>query len=415
MEEPLKIGAFRGGLLVGLLLAAGASPAGCADAGVVVPSRVRASVVSYAPRANEPRIGTTVALSEVNNIAFATGRVGYALGGPQGSEFPLKTTDGGRRWFIDGPALFLPVADGASAVSDLAVRSASEAYAYGGSGGGSSIVVTTDAGKRWWRAYLGQAVVAAAQRGSDIWALAAGPQSPPSAVNAVAVMWLYDSTNGGRSWTYRSTLPALRGWEADLARPSANVGFALVKGFGTEQAADAGIVETTDGGATWIRRSDPCERNCGPHSFGFTQRLQAASPTSLWLFCGAKPSAGTQAELVWRSSNSGRTWKLVSASTPGGHVRSGDISAVGELPETGTTGDLSAPSRSAAWLIMPGSDVLWKTTDGGRVWTAVTPARIDQQIPGEFSLAQRSVFVRMAYALWRRTSGVWKHVAGSAI
>ncbi len=179
MEEPLKIGAIRGGLLVGLLLAAGASPAGCADAGVVVPSTVRASVVSYAPRTNEPRIGTTVALSEVNNIEFATGRVGYALGGPQGSEFPLKTSDGGRTWLIDGPALFLPVADGASAVSDLAVRSACEAYAYGGSGGGSSIVVTTDAGKRWWRAYLGQALVAAAQRGSDIWALAAGPLACP--------------------------------------------------------------------------------------------------------------------------------------------------------------------------------------------------------------------------------------------
>ena len=88
-------------------------------------------------------------------------------------------------------------------------------------------------------------------------------------------MWLYDSTNGGRSWTYRSTLPALRGWEADLVRPSANVGFALVKGFGTERAADAGIAETTDGGATWSSRSDPCERNRAARSFGFTQRLQA--------------------------------------------------------------------------------------------------------------------------------------------
>ncbi len=127
-------------------------------------------------------------------------------------------------------------------------------------------------------------------------------------------MWLYDSTNGGRSWTYRSTLPALRGWEADLVRPSATVPFALVKGFGTERAADAGIAETTDGGATWSSRSDPCERNRAARSFGFTQRLQAASPTVLWLFCGAHPSAGTQAELVWRSVNSGQTWKLVAGS-----------------------------------------------------------------------------------------------------
>ena len=226
-------------------------------------------------------------------------------------------------------------------------------------------------------------------------------------------MWLYNSTTGGRSWTYRSTLPDLRGWEADLARPSANVGFALVKGFGTERAADAGIVETTDGGATWSRRSDPCERNRGPRSFGFTQRLQAVSQTSLWLFCGAHPSAGTQAKVVWRSANAGQTWTLVASSAPGEHVRSGDISAVGELPETGTTGDLAASTRSAAWLILLGSGVLWTTTDGGRAWTAATPAKIDEQIPGEFSLAQRSIFVRTAYALWRHTSRGWKLVAGS--
>ncbi len=408
-----KLGRVRGGLLAGLLIGAGVISAARADAGVAVPSTVRASPVSYAPGTNEPRVGTEVALNEVNDIEFATGWVGYALGGPQGSGFPLKTSDGGRTWSIDGPAFFLPVADGASVVTDLAVASASDAYAYGGSSGGSSIAVTTDAGRRWWRAYLGQAVVAAAQHGRDIWALAAGPQSPPSGLNAVAPMWLYDSTDGGRSWSYRATLPDVRGWEADLARPSANVGFALVKGFGSERAVDAGIVETTDGGTTWTKRSDPCERTRARRSFGFTQRLQADSPTSLWLFCGAQPSAGEQAKLVWRSSNSGQTWTLVDASALGESARSNDIAAAGELPETGTTGDLSAPSRSAAWLILVGSDVLWKTTDGGRNWTAGAPARIDEQLPQELSIAQRSVFVRTANALWRRSSTGWKLVAGA--
>jgi hypothetical protein len=207
--------------------------------------------------------------------------------------------------------------------------------------------------------------VAVSQHGSDIWALAAGPEKPSSGVNAVATMWLYDSSNGGRNWTYRSTLPGVRGWEADLARPSANTAFALVNGFGPERASDAGIVETTNGGATWTKRSDPCEEKLAQHGFDWTQRLQAPSPTSLWLFCGTQPSTGTQAKLVERSSNSGQTWTLVASNAPGKHVRSNDIAAIGELPDTGTTGYLSVTSASDAWLILVGNSMLWKTTDGG--------------------------------------------------
>ncbi len=377
-----------------------------------VPPTVRASVVRYAAGTTEARVGTAVRLSEVTNIEFATERIGYALGGPQGSTFPLKTNNGGRRWFIDGPAFFLPVADGAASVSDMAATSATEAYAYGGQGG-SSVVITTDAGKHWWRAFLGQAVVAVAQHGSDIWALAAGPEKPSSGVNAVAPMWLYDSSDGGRNWTYRSTLPGVRGWEADLARPSANTAFALVKDFGPERASEAGIVETTDGGRTWTKRSDPCEQNLGRRGFGFTQRLQAASPTSLWLFCGSQPSTGSQAKLVERSSNSGQTWTLVASNAPGTHVRSNDISAMGALPDTGTTGYLSVTSPSEAWLILVGNDVLWKTADGGRTWTAAASSKVEEQFPQEFSLAQQSVFVKTQNALWEHSATGWKLVAGT--
>ena len=329
--------------------------------------------------AREPAVGTAVRLSEVNDVAFATRRVGYALGGPFGSTFPLKTTNGGRSWFVDGPALFLPVADGAAAVGDLSATSA-DAYSYGGDAGGSSVVISNDGGKRWWRAWLGQAVVAVSQRGSDLWALAAG-STDSSAVNAIPPLLLYDSSNGGRTWTYRSTLSGVRGFEADLTRPSATTAFALVKPFGSERSTDAGIVETTDGGKSWVKRLDPCDERFSKYGVNSAERLAASSDTSLWLFCGSQPATGIQAKLVERSDNGGRSWRRVASNAPGEHVPPDDIPLEGALPDTGTTGNLSVTSSADAWLVLVGDDELWKTTDGGHRWVRGAPARWKKTVP----------------------------------
>ena len=385
--------------------AAAVRPALATDA----PATSRATLVRPAAGGHGPAVGTAVRLSEVLDIAFATPRVGYALGGPFGSRFPLKTTDGGRNWFIDGPAFFLPVADGAAAVDDMWAASANESYAYGGPGGGSSIAITTDAGRHWWRAWLGQALLTVSQRGSDLWALAAGSTSS-AAGNSDPPVLLYDSANGGRSWTYRSTLIGVRGWEADLARPSLTTAFALVNGFGSEHPADAGIVETTNGGATWTKLTDPCSNS----RFDFTERLAAPSTTSLWLFCGGQPSTGIQAKLVERSSDAGRSWTLVAADTPGQHVPSNDIPLTGELPAAGATGYVSVTSPSDAWLILTGSDVLWKTTDGGQIWTDGAPSTIEAQFPQQLSLTDGSLFVKSQNALWEHPAASWTLVAGTS-
>ena len=398
-------------LLAGLILAFGVT-AGAYGAGAStrVPPLSRAMLVRPAAWADEAPIGTRVGLSQVTDVEFASERVGYALGGPLGSTYPLMTTDGGHSWFIDGPAFFLPVADGAAAVDALSVGKSNEAYAYGG---GSSVDVTTDAGKRWWRAYLGQAVPALSGRGHDLWALAAGASISASG-SAAPPMLLYDSENGGRSWKYRSTLPDLRGWEADLSRPSATTAFALVKSFGPDNPADAGIVETTDAGATWTRRSDPCDQELSKRGFSFAERLVVSSPTSLWLFCGSQPSTGVQAKLVERSSDAGRSWTLVASNTPGEHARPDDISAIGSLPDSGMTGYLSATSPSDAWLILTGNSALWKTTDGGHTWTKGAPAKIEAQFPQEFSVAGKSMFVKTHNGLWEHSASGWKLVAGTS-
>jgi photosystem II stability/assembly factor-like uncharacterized protein len=384
-----------------------------ADAATRVPTTSRATLLVPAAGDHELAVGTAVPLSEVSDIAFATSRVGYALGGPLGSTFPLKTVNGGRRWFIDGPAFFLPVADGAAAVGDMSAASASEAYAYGGPGAGSSIAITTDGGKQWWRAWLGQALVAVSQRGSDLWALAAGP-TRSSSVNAVPLMLLYDSADGGRTWTYRSTLSSVRGWEADLVRPSATTAFALVKPFNPDRASHGGIVQTMNGGATWTNRSDPCTKMFSTYAVDWIERLAASSTRSLWLFCGSQPSTGIQTKLVERSANGGRTWTLVASNTPGEHVPANDISLEGELPNTGTAGDLVVNSQSDASLILIGNNVLWKTTDGGHTWTHGAPPTVEAQFLQDISTARGSAFVKTQNALWTSSATGWKLVVGTS-
>jgi hypothetical protein len=250
----------------------------------------------------ELSIGSVVPLHEVGAIAFATAGIGYALGGPLGYAYPLKTTDAGRSWRVDGAAFFLPTADAPASVSEIVAMSSMEAYAYGGPDGGSAVDVTVDGGAQWWSTYPGQGLMAMSSQGSDLWALVAG-STTSSAVNAQSTVWLYVSNDGGRSWTYRSSLSGILGWEADLVRPGASTAFALVKSYRNDVPGDEHVTATSDSGRTWAIRSDPCNKPFSGYAVDWTERLAGSSSSSLWLFCGSQPSTGMQVKLVERSND----------------------------------------------------------------------------------------------------------------
>jgi len=140
-----------------------------ASAARVIPAAARRTVTpptqhaTLLPRSpadyHELPIGSVVPLREVGAIAFATADVGYALGGPLGYAYPLKTTDGGDTWRVDGAAFFLATADAPASVNEIVATSADEAYAYGGPGGGSVVDITTDGGLQWWSTSLGQGLI----------------------------------------------------------------------------------------------------------------------------------------------------------------------------------------------------------------------------------------------------------------
>lgn len=350
------------------------------------------------------RIGSLVPFKNLYDFSFATARVGYALAAPgqlPAATYPAVTTDGGRIWRIDGPPLHIPAAQAPAAVRLIGTGSEATAFAYQG---GQAIDATNDAGRQWWGTYFDNELAAAAS-GSSISTLVNGLS--PEAV------WLYTSTDGGRHWFYKSTLPNLAGISAELVRLTPMTAFALVQSSYGKDPQAAGIVETTDGGTRWIRRSDPCTSTTFADTrVDWTEQLQASSTTSLWLFCGNQPGTGTQVKLVERSSDSGMTWRTVASIGPGEHHPPNDIPFAGALANTGTTGSLVVTTSSDAWLIL--TDVLWRTSDCGRSWFAAAPASMENQFPQQLSLARGHLFVKTQNALWSSVAGKrWTLVSGS--
>ncbi len=391
------------------------APAPQATTGVGAgPTHVSSAPVLASPYTLRP--GTKVPLTDVADIAFATPEVGYGLGAsrrPQAVTYPLKTTNGGKTWTIDGPGLYFETADAPLAVSSIGVVNAQEAYIWGGpGGGGSTVVVTTDGGAQWRRASLGQATLAMSAAGGQLWTLAstARPSSPAPAVQ------LYVSSDGGRNWTLRSVIPDLRGWQADLDRTSATTAFALVSALKGSSPANDGIVETTNGGRSWVRRNDPCTtRRLGGDS-EWTQRLAGTSAGALWLFCGGTPGTGLQPKSVERSANGAATWTAVSVqfADEGVHPEpAGAIPAIGYLSSPGASGLLATTSANDASLILGGNSVLLHSGDGGRNWSPLSAA-IDAQFPKQLSVVGKQLVVLTVNALWRGSGTSWTLVAGTA-
>jgi hypothetical protein len=128
---------------------------------------------------------------------FADAAHGFALFTSAGGEtLPAATTDGGRVWRIAGPVLHAPAAQGSLAVSQVGIAGP---HAFMAFRAGSSVDVTSDGGKRWWRAFLGDEVTAVIAAGGQLIAFAQ-EQIPSNSQTLRAVVWEYRSVDDGRVW-----------------------------------------------------------------------------------------------------------------------------------------------------------------------------------------------------------------------
>ena len=179
-----------------LAVSSGASPSTPSP-----PASVPATSITRTPNTRRP--GTLVRQSQLGHRVFVDARDGFALASLAGAQYPAATHDGGTRWRIDGPALHVNAAQAPLVVFDMGAASRRTFFAFGGPGGGQAVDVTNDGGKHWWRAILGEAVLAVvAAEGGKLFAVAQGA----SGAGGAAVNWVYVSSDGGRHWRYDTRL-----------------------------------------------------------------------------------------------------------------------------------------------------------------------------------------------------------------
>jgi hypothetical protein len=149
------------------------------------------------------RRGTLVPARYVEARSFADPRYGFGLANvPDGEGFAAVTSDGGKTWQINGPVFFAPAADGAAGVSYTGIASPRLYFAYGS----SAVDVTTDGGRQWWSAFLGEVVLAVVAQPGKL--VAVVQQTPSGNGSMTADTRVYVSTDGGRRWRYDNLLDA---------------------------------------------------------------------------------------------------------------------------------------------------------------------------------------------------------------
>jgi hypothetical protein len=162
------------------------------------PQTITATRITRPSRTLKP--GTKVAASRIGARVFTDRRHGFALVAIGSAQYPAATADAGASWHTDGPALHLNAAQAPLAVSDVGAINRRVLYAFGG---GQVVDATGDGGAHWWRAFLGDEVVAVVPGfGHDLLAFA---EAAASTGSSHVVIWQYVSKDGGHHWRYSTT------------------------------------------------------------------------------------------------------------------------------------------------------------------------------------------------------------------
>jgi hypothetical protein len=158
---------------------------------------ITAQRVSRRPETLAP--GAVVKSSQLGTRTFPTSHDGFALATINSAQYPAETTDGGATWHTDGPALHIAAAQAPLSVTDSGAISAKTEYAYGG---GEVVDVTSDSGKTWWSALLGDLVAAVVPGANG--RLVAFVQIGLNSSGTKAETVQYVSRDGGRTWRYNT-------------------------------------------------------------------------------------------------------------------------------------------------------------------------------------------------------------------
>ncbi len=277
------------------------------------------------------------------------------------------TTDGGRS-FANPISVMTWLCGQAAGTPQLTFDGRGDGFVFG-----PQLFATHDAGLTWRRVAVAGTVIAVAARGRSVWALAESCRHSGRVAPARCPAFVITSSDGGRTWTRNHALPptlSVPAWlnlesalgQSLLVRPSGRLGLIVsvprINPLGHPDAAD--LWTTTDGGATWTRRSLLC-------GIDALSAMVTAVGRTWFGVCAGQPSAGFQAKSVARSTNGGRTWALLDRCIPpsaGACANPLDDGYLGVLVATTPRVVYESGLRSA----------LNVSHDGGRTWTATLEA-----------------------------------------
>lgn len=369
-------------------------------------------------------IGTPVPAAALTDVVFVNGGNGFALADHRDRLLLASSVDGGASWDVADPRLPVPFTGADAAGAAVEFTSTGSGYLWSTSRQGSAsegLWVTADGGTTWVHAPVGPYVYDLSAIGSDAWALAGtcpaggGPATPSQSgpAGAACAVTLDVSVDGGRHWSPTPAAPPVaamtsgRPFEMELARVTAGRAYVL---SGTPQAA-SDLAFTANGGATWSALPVPC---APPFDLG--AELALSGTEDLWLLCGGQATAGSQAKVLFRSSDGGHSWALTAqtasfAGAPPPPVGVGSLPLAGYIaPYSIGHKNLAVLSAGQAWLAADRGPVV-ETTDGGAAWAEVTPladAGFSTGAPGNLTFlgAHQGWIVEQGLGLWATSDGV---------
>jgi hypothetical protein len=353
------------------------------------PTSSTSTSTSTAGNAGALEPGDAVDVSHLLAISFADDEHGFALAfeseQPGAPTIFATTSDGGTTWVDRGLAPQLPS-------NAQGILFASDTAGIIWTSGANFIERTGDAGRTWQRVNLAQTAVSASQSADTFMVVEASACFPTSESSATPCpTWIAWSSNAGSTWQQNPI-----GNSEDAAYGPAGVEGILGNAFNAYVIAGSHLYVSTNAGATWATRSQPCT-TLGYPGYVYLSATEGADP-SLWLACGGQPSAGNEEKAVYLSTNRGITWSLRSSAL---------LTSNGDIPGNGYVGAIDAVSPTRAYMAL-GRLGVFVSSDGGRIWklTSTVPAASAAGTGAlDFVDATHGWALYFPLFLWRTTNG----------
>ncbi len=255
-------------------------------------------------------------------------------------------------------------------------------FYFGATGGG--VWETVDGGRKWKNisdGYFGGSIGAIAVSTDDPNVMYVGGGESTVRGNVSSGYGVWKTENAGQSWEHIGLKKSRHIPRIVIHPRDHNTVFAAVLGNIYKPTVDRGVYKSTDGGKTWEKKLFVNE-NAGAVDLimdATNPRILYASTWNLRRTPYSLSSGGVGSAL-WKSIDSGETWKEISKN---------EGFAKGILGNIGVT--VSPVNNNIVWAIVENKDKggVYKSTDGGETWKLINSER---------KLRQRAWYYSRIYA-----------------